>query len=249
MKLTKLRLFTAGVLLSAPLGVVVCNKMKDNSAIVNPANEAIEAERKALQEKEAKFVKNLDNWLMWLDIVSSHLRDHEKIDSYTELNFAQQEFLGTIIGDHGNDAIVPDEFKTPTEKIVDKVNRIVESMKPPRKMKNDFRTDPSKDQIEAFIKVITMADKLAPTVTLDDVHKHIEKRAQRLKRPADATEKSKEIASEGFAIYKEILAKLIQEKPKLIQAMDKFNENAKEPYKSKWGLSSEFLKSLESIKE
>ncbi len=249
MKLAKTRLFVAAAMLSAPLGVLVCNKMKDTSPIVKPVNEAIELERKSLQKKEGEFVKKLDRWVMWLDMVGSHLRDHENLDDpYLQLNFANQEFLDTRMGHCA--AIVPPE--TALEKVVDEANRIVRSIVPPKKEKNDFHVEPSKDQVEAFIKLIKMADKVTPLVVLDDIHKNIEKRGQKLNRSKEDIAKSKEVASETFEIYEEVLKEAAIETPKLIQSLEKFNEKAKienqPPYEPRWGLSLELLKSLKSIK-
>ncbi|MBI3590907.1 MAG: hypothetical protein HY094_05955 [Candidatus Melainabacteria bacterium] len=250
MKITnKLRIIAASTVLSVPIGVYSCNKLTEKPAVVNPANEAIESERKSLQMKEGELVKVLNNWLSWLNTTGSHLREEKIDDPMTEFNFVLQEFGVTRVGD-GCDAIVPPE--TDLDKIVDDVKKIARSVVPPKKQKNDFRLDPSKDQVEAFIKAVKMGVKVAPQIVLDDIYKSIEKRGKKFNRSIEGIKESKEIALEGFEIYQRFSNKLILETPKFIESIEKFNKDAKAAgqtsYEARWGLSLELLKSLKSIK-
>ena len=250
MRLARLRLLATAALLSAPLGVLVCNKAQNNSAIERVVNKTIETERKVLQNKEHEFVKNLTRWIHWLSLAGSNLRDYEKVDDpFTQLNFAEQEFSDTRLCDT-NDAIIPPE--TTIEKVIDTVNKVVESIKPSRKMKNDFYKDPSKDQIEAFIKLITKANEVAPLLVLDKMLNNVERDGKAKEDSADEIKKSQELALRTFKIYKKILDELVLKTPELIQSIEKFNEDAHATgqllYKSRWGLSLEFLRSLKSIK-
>ncbi len=249
-----MKLLRASVVLAGLAGVFAMSNCTQNNKpeIVKVANaktkEVIDLERIELKKKEGDFVKKLDRWTMWLDMVSSHLRDENMDNPYVQLNFTGQEFLGTIMGHC--DAIVPPE--TALEKVTDEVNRVVRSIVPPKRQKTDFHVQPSKDQVDAYIKLITMADKVAPSVTLDGVLNKVENNSKKRNRPEENIKESKELASETFEIYTKMFDDLAKEKPKLIQALEKFNEDARvagqAPYEPTWGLSLELLKSLKSIK-
>ena len=250
-----MKLFRASVVLAGLAGTLAvssCMQGDNKPEVVRVANvktkDIIDVERIELKKKESDLVKRFDHWTQWLDMICSHLRDHEKIDDpYVELNFAHQEFLDTIMGHC--EAIVPPE--TPLEKVTDEVKRIARSIVPPKRQKADFRVQPSKDQVDAYIKLITMADKTS-VPSLDDILQQVEKDSKKRNRPEENIKKLKEDVAEVFEIHKETLNELVEETPKFIQALETFNKDAQTagqpPYEPTWGLSLELLKSLKSLK-
>ena len=251
-----MKLFRASVVLAGLAGTLAvssCIQDDNKPQIVKVANaktkDIIDVERIELKKKEGDLVKKLDHWTQWLDIVCSNLRDDEKIDDpYVELNFAHQEFLDTIIGPCGG-GIVPPE--TALEKVTDEVKRIARSIVPPKRQKADFRVQPSKDQVGAYIKLITMADKTS-VPSLDYILNKVEKDSKKRNIPGENLEKLKEHVAKVFEIHKRTLSEVTKETPRFIQALEVFNKDAEiagqPPYEPTWGLSLELLKSLKSIK-
>ena len=215
MRLARLRLLATAALLSAPLGVLVCNKAKENSAIEKTANKEIDLQRESLQKQEGELVKKLQNWVRFMQNMDFAIKtppvEDPLNDPFTQLNFAYQDFMFTQV--HIDDA---------THAIT--------------KLKPDFYTEPSKNQIQKFIKLIAKANETAPLVVSNNLEQG----------------ELQELSLKGFKIYKDKLEQLALETPKLIQSIAKFNNDAKaasQPrYEPKWGLSLEFLRSLKSIK-
>ena len=250
----RLRIIALGSAIALPVGIYSCHKLNEKPAIESPVNEAIDAERKTLQMKEKDFVKKLDRWARRIDSMYSLFRKYEDIDDpFVELNFAGQKFRATITGHC--EAIIPPE--NVLDEIVDRTKQVAKAILPPGREKNDFYVDPSKDQVEAFIKFIKMADKTVPHINLDDYCQKQKKILPVLNTSVaeglKATEKEHmESTLRGFQIYQQMLDELRSKTPKLIQSIERFNEDAKKAdqpsYEPVWGLSTEFLKSLKVIK-
>lgn len=250
-----MKLFRASVVLAGLVGaysISSCTQNDNKPQVVKVANaktkETVDIERVELKKKEGGFVEKFERWLMWLDMAGDYLREEEINDPYLRLNFAHQEFLNTIMG-HCNPLIPPE---TVLDKVTDEVKRVARSIVPPKRQKADFHVEPSKDQIEAFIKLINMADKVAPQVVLDDILSKIEKDAKVKGDSLEKIKESKDLASGIFKTYRKTFDDLSLENPRFIESVQRFHKDANDagqaPYEPTWGLSLELLKSLKSIK-
>ncbi len=242
MKLTGIRLFATAALLSTPFGVIVCNKLNEGK----PSNDAqavkpfeikpvdtnlkktIDEKRIVLEKKEREFASELGGWAS-CDLPNVLMSLYMVSDNKDE-NLKARDIAFKMVKRH-------QDFIEVTG--------------------NDFSIKkPNEEQLEAFNRVITMAQKGAPltwsysTMPLQEISKKIEEYLQKT-NPELKGEKLKDEVEhhvEYFKEYQETLKKMRTQRDDLFLSMRDFNKETKKidepPYNPIWGLSLEKVQDI-----
>ena len=224
-------LFTA---FAIPLATNSCTKNEDK-----PGNEIQAVKPKEVLDKERIEIKREERKLaLSLDIWSSHVCD-VLIKTY-------------MLTENPKEAIQARERAF-------KLIRILEDFI--NETGNNFDIEkPNEDQVEAFTRLISFADKSASTfesyidLPLDTIASKIEnylrKKTPKLSEKEIQEEKKDEL--EYFVEYRKSYESASEQRANLLKRLETFNKDAQatsEPvYEPVWGLNIEYLKRLKAIK-